>query len=215
VENFSWSTSRLNPGPWEHDVLYDVFASHSTDYSPSAPESERLTYYSTLSRRVLERMGIASSSDEAAAHAEALWDLLGPSCFGVFPDALKALPALRARGIPVAVVSNWQSGLSHFCAELGLGDAFEHVLSSADFGVEKPDERIFLEACNRLGVPPERTLHVGDTHLDDYIGAESAGLQAVLIDRTNQSDASIRSVRTLTEILDFVVVSGAASSRAT
>jgi putative hydrolase of the HAD superfamily len=81
--------------------------------------------------------------------------------------------------------------------------------------VEKPDERIFLEACNRLGVPPERTLHVGDTHLDDYIGAESAGLQAVLIDRTNQSDASIRSVRTLTEILDFVAVSGAASSRAT
>jgi HAD superfamily hydrolase (TIGR01549 family) len=129
-------------------------------------------------------MGIRASTTMAAEHADALWAILGPACFDVFPDALETLQALRARGVPLAVVSNWQSGLRHFCAELGLADYFDHVLSSADLGVQKPDRRIFLEACARLGIPPERTLHVGDTDLD-------------------VRDA--RAVRSLSDLLDVVV----------
>jgi len=205
----------LRPAPWEHAVLYDVFASHQADYSPFAPQSEKQTYYIALAQRVFERMGVPASDGRAATHAAALWDVLGPACFQVFPDALETLQALRTRGIPVAVVSNWQSGLSHFCAELGFGELVDLILSSADFGVAKPDARIFLEACSRLGVPPNRTLHVGDTHLDDFIGAESAGLQALLIDRSSQPLASDRMVPTLTHILEFVTGSDERRSRAT
>lgn len=203
----------LSPAPWDHDVLYDVFAFHQADYSPSAPEAEKTAYFAALAGRVLDRVGIIASPTEAARHAKGLWAVIGPSGFDVFPDALEALAALQARGIPLAVVSNWQSGLSHFCTELGLSPFFEHVLSSADVGIEKPDARIFLDACDRLGTSPEHTLHVGDTHFDDYVGATSAGLQAVLIDRTNQADKSIRAVHTLTEILDIVAGPGMNSFR--
>ena len=205
----------LQPDPWEHDVLYDVFESHEVAYSPTAPHSERLTYYSVLASRVFERLGISDSPSRAAEHAEPLWEILGPSSFSLFADTLPTLKALRERGVPVAVVSNWQSGLSHFCTELGLTDYVDHVLSSADLGVEKPDPRIFLDACSRLGIPPRRTLHVGDTHLDDYVGGSSAGLQVVLIDRTSQADAEVRKVHALTDILDFVRPAEAGQAPAT
>jgi putative hydrolase of the HAD superfamily len=103
------------------------------------------------------------------------------------------------------VISNWQAGLRHFCTELGLGAFLEHVLASGDLGVEKPDARIFLEACESLGTAPERTLHVGDTHVDDYVGASSAGLRVVLIDRTGSSGwGDVPTIRDLSELLDFV-----------
>lgn len=197
----------LTPAPWEHDVLYDVFAPHASAYSPTASPREKRTYWGDLAARVFERMGVRASPAHAAEHAEPLWEILGPSCFEVFDDALEALEALRVLGMPLAVVSNWQCGLSHFCHELGLVDYFDHILSSAEVGAEKPDPAIFAAACERLGARPEHTLHVGDTYADDYVGAESAGLQVVLIDRAEQSASSVRTIRALTDVLDLVSTS--------
>jgi HAD superfamily hydrolase (TIGR01549 family) len=153
-------------------------------------------------------MGIRAPGATVEEHAEALWAILGPDCFEVFPDALEALQVLRRSGVPLAVVSNWQSGLRHFCTELGLAQYVDHVVSSADFGVQKPDRRIFLEACGRLGVPPERTLHVGDTYVDDYVGGQAAGLQVLLIDRSGKADAgAAHAVRSLVDLVDVVMAS--------
>ncbi len=196
----------LESAPWEHEVLYDVFALHDRAYSPEASAKERCAYYAELTGRVFERLRIRAPGTAVAEHAEAVWRILGPASLGVFPDVVETLELLRARALPLAVVSNWQSGLRHFCAELGLGGFIDHVLCSGDLGVEKPDPRIFLDACQRLGVPPERTLHVGDTYVDDYLGASSAGLQVALIDRAGApgapgpelGDACV--IRSLTEL---------------
>ena len=191
----------FGPAPWEHDVLYDVFESHDDLYSPVAPQRDRDQYYAELAFRVFKRMGIRAAREDALRHAEALWRILGPASFEIFPDVVDTLQELRAEGLPLAVVSNWQRGLRHFCEELGLSDFFEHVLGSADVGVAKPDPQIFLEACRRLGVPPERTLHVGDTLVDDCAGAESAGLQVVLIDRRSGADPhTARVIHSLAEL---------------
>ncbi len=179
----------LEPSPWEHQVLYDVFAVHDEAYSPDASAGERRAYHVALAGRVLERLGIRASGAAAAGHAEAVWRILGPASLGVFPDVLETLRSLRARGVPLAVISNWQAGLRHFCTELGLGSFVDHVLCSGDLGVEKPD----------------RTLHVGDTYVDDYVGASSAGLRVVLIDRTGSSGwGDVPTIRDLSELLDFV-----------
>jgi HAD superfamily hydrolase (TIGR01549 family) len=205
----------LDPAPWEHRVLYDVFEHHAATYSPSASSSEKLVYYSDLAHRVFERLGIRAAPDQASAHAEPLWEILGPSCFDVFPDVPETLKALRDMGLRLGVVSNWQSGLAHFCTELGLANFFECILSSADFGAEKPDPRIFLEACSQLGSTPGRTLHVGDTFLDDFVGGEAAGLQVLLIDRAQQAEGEARVVQTFHDIVDVVAGRNGRSSRAT
>jgi len=173
----------LDPAPWEHRMLYDVFDRHDTDYAPDLPEDRKRRYLHYLASRVFECLNIDVGDDAIEVHAPSLWRILGPEAFALFPETRTVLAALRAEGYPIALVSNWQCGLGNFVVELDLADAFDHVISSAELGVAKPDHRIFEEACGRLGVSPDRVLHVGDTLIDDYEGGSEAGLHAVLLHR--------------------------------
>lgn len=95
-----------------------------------------------------------------------------------FDDVLPALTALAAR-YPLLAVSN---GNAHV-TRVGLGDFFAHSLSASDFGVAKPDARIFHAAAGMAGVAPAEVLHVGDDATMDVLGAMDAGMQAVWVNR--------------------------------
>jgi putative hydrolase of the HAD superfamily len=56
-----------------------------------------------------------------------------------------------------------------------LAGHLTEIVSSAEAGAAKPDPAAFLVALERLGVPPERALHVGDGDTDRD-GAAAAGL---------------------------------------
>ena len=107
---------------------------------------------------------------------------------------------LRNAGYRLAVISNWQCGLGHFCEELDLTRFFDAVLASAEIGCEKPSPEIFQQACRRLGVQPARVLHVGDTPADDIAGAGAAGIRAVLVCRDGVPPAGIDALRGLDEL---------------
>lgn len=86
-----------------------------------------------------------------------------------------ALAKLRAAGLSLACVANWDVSLHSHLRRLGVEGRFEVVLSSAEAGAEKPDPRIFHLALDRLGVEASRALHVGDEEADRD-GARAAGL---------------------------------------
>lgn len=173
----------LESDPWEHQVLYDVLEPHGREYSPGHSGPERTAYLARLAERLFRHLNVRCGPSEAWPHAGAIWDILGPASLRVFPEVPQELIRLRAVGMRLAIISNWQCGLDHFCVELGLGDEFEVVVASAEVGSEKPDPAIFHEAFRRLGVAPERVLHVGDNPFDDLEGARRAGCQGVLIER--------------------------------
>ena len=50
-------------------------------------------------------------------------------------------------------------------------------------GFGKPDPRVFVEACRRLGTAPERTAYVGDELDVDAVAARAAGLLGIWVDR--------------------------------
>ena len=89
------------------------------------------------------------------------------------PGAVEAAQALAAHGIATAVVSNWDVGLHDHLRRLGLDLP---VVTSAEAGAPKPNPAIFRLALERLGVIPERALHVGDSPADEE-GARAAGMQ--------------------------------------
>lgn len=97
--------------------------------------------------------------------------------------AAGAVEQLRARGLAVAVVSNWDISLHKRLASLGVP-----VVTSADAGVRKPEPAIFRLALERLGVVAERALHVGDTELDER-GAHAAGMTFVAAPLTSLLEA--------------------------
>ncbi len=109
-----------------------------------------------------------------------------PGVWAVYPDVRPALEALAARGIPLAVVSNWDSHLPRLLELRDLSRFFRTVSVSAIEETGKPDPEIFLRTCARMEVVPGETLHVGDSRRDDFEGARAAGLQAVLLDRRDE-----------------------------
>ncbi len=190
----------LESGPWEHQVLYDVFATDGDGYAAGLGLAEREEYLERFAERLFRRLGVRGGV--ARAHAAAIWELLGPTSLVPYPEVGEVLGALRRAGYRLAIVSNWPCGLGAFCRELGFGQLFEHVLASAEVGYAKPDARIFLEACRRLGVGPERVLHVGDTVAEDVEGARAAGVRPLLLARAEAPvQAGIEWVRDLTGVL--------------
>ena len=67
----------------------------------------------------------------------------------------------------------------------GLLDALDFVVDSHKVGVAKPDPRIFQMGLDRMGLPVDQAIYVGDLPDVDVVGAQGAGLQAVLIDPTD------------------------------
>lgn len=107
----------------------------------------------------------------------------------VYDDVRPSLQTLRDAGFRLVVVSNANGTLCAHFDRLGLTGLMDCVLDSQDFGVEKPDPRLFEIALERSGADRETTIHVGDLYHVDVLGARAAGLDAVLFDRAGLYDA--------------------------
>jgi putative hydrolase of the HAD superfamily len=118
----------------------------------------------------------------------------------VYPETFAVLAALRAAGLKLVVVSNWDSTLPSLLLRLGLDAAVDEVVVSALVGVSKPGRAIFDEAVRRAGVAHAEVLHVGDSLTDDYHGARDAGLASLLLDRRGRAREGIDAIASLEEI---------------
>ena len=109
--------------------------------------------------------------------------LLASLWFEPYPDARGAMEALRALGLRLAIVSNWDISLHDVLDRTGLAGLLDAAVTSAEVGASKPDPALFIAALARVGCDPERALHVGDSLADDVLGARAAGVAAVLLRR--------------------------------
>jgi putative hydrolase of the HAD superfamily len=103
----------------------------------------------------------------------------------VFEDVTESrlLDQLKANGVRLGVVSNWDSRLPEILKNTGLASYFDFILASTVVGSAKPDAGIFQEALKRAGVPPEQACHIGDEPATDIEGARNVGIAPILIDR--------------------------------
>lgn len=95
----------------------------------------------------------------------------------------EVIDRLRAAGHRLGVVSNFDRRLHANLRDLGLHDAFEHIVLSSETGADKPHARIFERACRLFGIAPERALHIGDDPVRDWQGAAAAGLRTFRLQR--------------------------------
>ncbi|MFD9406490.1 HAD family hydrolase [Streptomyces sp. NPDC059989] len=107
-----------------------------------------------------------------------------PDLYGVLdPGAHEALTALRAMDIELAAVANAEGRLTEELAEFGLDQHFSVMIDSAVIGVEKPSPEIYHTACRALQVDPQQCWFVGDSLINDVLGARAAGVaHAILYD---------------------------------
>ena len=204
------AAQNLRAEPWEHQVLYDVFEYYYDAYRITLTEEEKLAFWAEFCRHLFERTHVQGHhTSNYEVHADTIRDIFGPKHFELYPEVHNVLRALTDQGYRLAVISNWQKGLTPFCHELGIVDYFETILSSAELEVEKPDPRIFREAAHRLQLTPAEIVHIGDQPEDDIKGADSVGFHTILISRNGDTSPpdgtrAVRDLREVCGILDSI-----------
>jgi putative hydrolase of the HAD superfamily len=96
----------------------------------------------------------------------------------LFDDALPALEFLSGR-FPVVALSNGNADVHR----VGIGAHFRASIAAREFGVGKPDPRIFHAAAEAAGVEASQVLHIGDDAHLDGVGALNAGMQLAWVNR--------------------------------
>lgn len=91
---------------------------------------------------------------DGAALIAAISEVMAPR-----PDFLEAIERIRARGIKAAALTNNWKGEP---AMERLSTRFDAFFESCKLGMRKPDPRIYLHACEQLGVRPEEVVYLDD-----------------------------------------------------
>jgi len=115
-------------------------------------------------------------------------ELMAAIRFRAFDDAGPALRQLRAHGLRLVCVSNWDYTLPDVLGRVGLLGLLDGVVTSASVGARKPDARIFREGLRVAGRAASEALHVGDSASEDVAGARAVGIRALLLDRKGAGD---------------------------
>ncbi|MGH2759151.1 MAG: HAD family hydrolase [Actinomycetota bacterium] len=95
------------------------------------------------------------------------------------PDAVSTLHALRRRGLRTGLISDCSPEPSMVWSETPFAPLIDVVVFSCIEGVCKPDPRLYLSACERLGVDPGECLFVGDGGSSELSGAAAVGMSAI------------------------------------
>ena len=127
------------------------------------------------SRLFLRLLGI--KEDYAAAVAE-IYIRDYPLVKAPIDEAIPVVKKL-SRKFSVGVVSNGFPDVQYRKLEtMGLYDLFSCIVLSEVVGIRKPDPAIFQKAASLIQIKPAECLYVGDSYINDVIGAKNAGMQA-------------------------------------
>ena len=146
--------------------------------------------------------GLLRPEETAGFFGELYREFERATAWRVFDDVRPALVELNQRGVRLAVLSNWDERLRPLLCELDLGRHFEALFISCEVGASKPQKEIFLHAASQMNLPPESMLHVGDSRSEDIAGAQQAGFQALLLDRSQEVSLN-GTLSSLTHLLLF------------
>ncbi len=142
-------------------------------------------------------------SESTRAQLTNAWDALAP-----WPEASTVLAEVKARGYPIAVLSNGDEAMLRAVVQR-LNVPFDHVFAADHAGVYKPHPAIYHLPVNRLNLAPEQILHVAGS-ARDVMGAKAAGLRCFWVNRNGDrvldvaldADAVASDLTGLLDVLD-------------
>jgi putative hydrolase of the HAD superfamily len=100
-------------------------------------------------------------------------------------ETLVTLAELRTQGYPIGLITDCTSEVPALWPNTPLAALIDHAVFSCREGITKPDPRIYLLACRRLGVEPGQCLYVGDGSSRELTGASEVGMRAILLKGTH------------------------------
>jgi putative hydrolase of the HAD superfamily len=185
---------------------------HTARWYWSVPERSRLGRLDlrgarrTIVRRALERLGI--DAVEVGEELADTYTAIREERVRPHSGALEVLRAVRAKGVRTGLLTNGSSEFQRRKIErFSLEPLLDVIVIEGEFGVGKPDDRVFLHALESLAVEPPDAWMVGDNLHADIEPAQRLGIFAIWVDQAGAgppSEAGVypdRTIRSLSELL--------------
>jgi putative hydrolase of the HAD superfamily len=96
---------------------------------------------------------------------------------------------LRSRVRLAALTNTWSFGRT-LLERRGIRDMFDLIVTSAEEGVKKPDERIYAITVARLGLTPAEVIFIDDSE-ENITTARALGLPSIQFHATEQTIAEL------------------------
>ena len=153
------------------------------------------------------REAVPSAETRERIFAELWRHFAQPKSWRVDQEAASCWQALAARGLIIAIASNFDDRLLEIARQIVPLDRAERLFISARIGHRKPAAEFFCFVERDLALAPSKFLFVGDDLENDYQGAKSVGWQAILLNRiggrsSTPDNAVISSLSELTDRID-------------
>jgi putative hydrolase of the HAD superfamily len=190
-----------------HKAVKENAAAYWSD--PEKHRLGRLNLDATRQQIVASALRQLDINDASLAHDIALaYAVQREESIMPFPGAIDTLRTLRERGVQLALLTNGGAEVQRRRIEKHqLVSLFDFILIEGEFGVGKPDERVYLHALEQLKVLPKEAWMVGDNLEWEVVIPQRLGMFAIWLDVAGKGlpeSNSIhpdRIIRTLPELL--------------
>ena len=98
-------------------------------------------------------------------------------------DVFPTIRRLKQAGLKVGLLTNRSDPPTDYLHQTGLAPELDFSIAAGQIGSWKPDPEAFYYSMGMAGSLPAETVYIGDNYYADVLGAQNAGMQAVLIDR--------------------------------
>lgn len=188
AEPFTRAYNDVFPGRFELDP--EIFFKTSRRYSNSvfdAAQRGEITMeemYIYRIKNALASHGLTVTDAEALAFQESYSNYQGE--ISMTPAMTDFLAECVAEGRTLGIITNGPAELQHKKIKALGADRFipaEHTFISGEVGFSKPDVRIFALVQDRLNLKAKDTYFLGDTYVNDMLGAHRCGWHTLWFNR--------------------------------
>ncbi len=182
------------------DDFLTAYVQADRTYRRELAETLRESLFDNIVFDVAKTLGLKLSREVIN---EVIDQVLNSRPLSWYADAAKTLLTLQERGYRLGLITN-----THWRLPESLRTEFDRYFSvisiSHEHGYAKPHPSIFLSTVERLGVPPDRCVHVGDDPVADIEGAKRVRMKTVFVKRRDDyADADV-TVSQLNDLLPFL-----------
>ncbi|MCA1992643.1 MAG: haloacid dehalogenase type II [Coleofasciculus sp. S288] len=178
---------------WEKGILRalkSIFSNHNIDISDNQllvlfaekealQESGEYLKYREILKKVAQSIGEELNVELTDSELNALPDSI--QFWEPFSDTVGALKTLKKR-CKLTIISNVDNDLFAYTAKK-LEVPFDWIITAEDVKSYKPSLRNFEVALQRMGISPNKLLHIAQSVYHDIVPAKSMGLTTVWVNR--------------------------------
>ena len=209
----SWLAACRTHGPGTHtpEQLHDAIRTRRTWFWDDPERAYRGRMDLDTASREIVRLAFSDlgRADDARAHSLADdYRAMRTLAIAPYPGAIDTLEAIRARGIPMALLTNGEARNQRRSVEQhALEQYFDCIVIEGEFGAGKPDERVFRHALAATNCEPDRAWMIGDNFDADIVTPHRLGMYTWWIDEAGAGippNAPVQPHRIVTSIIELL-----------